>query len=86
MNQSSVVLLRGSYVYSKIQKVNIHQKIKNLNIFHYLIVCWIKGKKVDFGIYTDKLSKEYNEGKSFIVYDYVNENVIAWADFNAYPE
>ena len=49
-------------MYSKIQKVNIHQKINNLNIFHYLIVYWIKGKKVGFGIYTDKLSKEYNEG------------------------
>ena len=61
-------------------------KIKNLNIFHYLIICWIKGKKVGFGIYTDKLSKEYNGGKRFIVYDYVNVNVIAWADFNAYPE
>ena len=63
-------------MYSKIQKVNNHQKIKNLNIFHYLIVCWIKGKKVGFGIYTDKLSKEYNGEKRFVVYDYVNENVI----------
>ena len=51
-----------------------------------LVICWIKGEKVGFGIYTDKLSKEYNSEKRFVVYDYVNENVIAWADFNKYPE
>ena len=52
-----------------------------------LYLCWTKsdyGNGVGVGFYTDKISKEYNGEKRWVIAGMINENVVAWADFNYY--
>lgn len=52
-------------------------------------ICWAKaeyGNGVGIGFYTDKLSSEYNGEKRWVIADMVNENVVAWAEFNYFEE
>ncbi len=52
-------------------------------------LCWTKaeyGDGIGIGFYTDKLSSEYNGEKRWVIADMVNENVVAWAEFNFFEE
>ncbi len=42
------------------------------------------GKGVAIGFYTDRLGKEYNGEKRWVIANEVNEDVVAWAEFNYY--
>jgi len=50
-----------------------------------MYLCWTNapyGNGVGVGFYTDKLGEEYKGEKKWVIANQVNEDVVAWAEFN----
>lgn len=48
------------------------------------VVCWCKDRCIGIGCYSKRLSSEYKGEGRFVIGNYVNEDVIAWAEINSY--
>ena len=45
-------------------------------------ICWTKDNGVGVGFYTTRFSEDYKGEKKWVIANNINEDVIAWAEFN----